>query len=133
MKTFKNCEIPIDILGTAYVLHICPESKDPRFKDLNCSGFCDYSTKELFVSNYKDTGMPNANISVGNLPYIIKKAIRHELVHAFLYESGLGEDWEHKEFGQEETVVDWIARQLDKMYIAVQKIFQELDQYEEDI
>ena len=41
--------------------------------------------------------------------------IRHELIHAFMDESGFGDCFEHKDFGQEETVVDWFAYQMPKI------------------
>ena len=130
MKTYKECTIPVNILGTPYKLIICPDDKDHRFKDLNCAGFCDYSVKKLVISNF--TGSTDKNVSIEDVRYIIRKAILHEMVHAYFYESGLGEDWEHKEFGQEETVVDWIARQLIKMNTTMNYIFNELEKYEEE-
>lgn len=113
MKTYKECDILTTILGTEYTVHIWPESKEQRFQELNCDGFCDPTTKELFISNYIDS---NKKINVSDPLYAIRHTIRHEMVHAFMYESGLGEDWEHGDVGQEETVVDWIARQIDKMH-----------------
>lgn len=127
MKTYKTSDISVNILGTEYTLHICPDSKDKRFEQLNCDGFCDYSTKELFVSNFTDN-LINREISVSNPRYIIQNAIRHEMVHAFLFESGLGSDWEHKTFGQEETTVDWIAKQLEKMHEAYQSVLPKLEE-----
>lgn len=129
MKTYKTSDISVNILGTEYTLHICPDSKDKRFEQLNCDGFCDYSTKELFVSNYKDN-LANREISVYDPRYIIRNAIRHEMVHAFLFESGLGCDWEHKTFGHEETTVDWIAKQLEKMHEAYQSVLPKLEDEE---
>ena len=61
--------------------------------------------------------------NVGNLTHpdvYMKKTLRHEIVHAFMFESGLGYNWEHGSIGQEETVVDWIAIQLPKIYAAAE-------------
>ena len=127
MKTYKECDISVSILGTEYTLHVCPDSKDKRFEQLNCDGFCDYSTKELFVSNFTGN-LVNREISVSDPRYIIRNAIRHEMVHAFLFESGLGCDWEHKTFGHEETTVDWIAKQLPNMYETYLKILHDLEE-----
>ena len=44
-----------------------------------------------------------------------KKVLRHEIIHAFLYESGLHENWTHPQYGHDETYVDWIALQFDKL------------------
>ena len=51
-----------------------------------------------------------------------KKGLRHELVHAFMYESGLAENWEHKNFGQEETVVDWVTIRFPKLLEIFKKV-----------
>ena len=54
----------------------------------------------------------------------MKKQLRHEIVHAFLSESGLQSNLEHNQrFGHEETMVDWIAIQFPKML----EVFKELD------
>lgn len=39
-----------------------------------------------------------------------------------MFESGLAENWEHKNFGQEETVVDWMAIQLPKIIKVIQEV-----------
>ena len=132
MKTYKECEITVDILGTPYTIIICPENSDKRFKQLNCGGFCDYSSKKLYISNY--VGLEDdKDPYVDDCQYIIQKAIMHEMVHAYFYESGLGEDWEHKQYGQEETVVDWIARQLSKMHETAEIIFEKIHPYKIEI
>ena len=47
-----------------------------------------------------------------------KLAIRHELIHAFIFESGL---WTAFDWVCEE-MVDWTAHQLNKMYVATNNI-----------
>ena len=44
-----------------------------------------------------------------------KKVMRHEIIHAFLFESGLQENFKHDEYGHDETFIDWIAVQFPKM------------------
>ena len=46
-----------------------------------------------------------------------KKNVRHELVHAFLFECGLAEN---SNWAQNEELVDWIAIQGPKIYKAWQ-------------
>ena len=47
----------------------------------------------------------------------MKKQLRHEIIHAFLAESGLQTNFEHcRQFGHDETMVDWIAIQFPKIY-----------------
>lgn len=47
----------------------------------------------------------------------VKRIIRHEIIHAFMFESGLGFNFEHKPFGQDETMIDWFAIQYPKIKI----------------
>lgn len=53
----------------------------------------------------------------------VKRIIRHEIIHAFMFESGLGFNFEHKPFGQDETMIDWFAIQYPK----IKKIFRLMD------
>lgn len=51
-----------------------------------------------------------------------KQCLRHEIIHAFMFESGLGANWEHKPIGHEETTVDWIAAQFPKLLEVFEKV-----------
>ena len=44
-----------------------------------------------------------------NFQEAVPKIIRHEIIHAYLYESGLDS------YAEDETIVDWIAAQFPKM------------------
>jgi hypothetical protein len=60
--------------------------------------------------------------SVDNLEPYCKKVLRHEIIHAFMYESGLWENSHDVEgWAQNEEMTDWIAIQFPKM----QKAFEE--------
>lgn len=108
MDTRKfRVDMNISILGTLYHVVTRTEAEDAELKD--CDGYTDYRGKQIALRQETDT--------LDRLDYL-KKVIRHEIVHAFLYESGLAENWEHKNYGQEETVVDWIAIQHNKMHNA---------------
>ena len=73
----------IDVLGAEYTLTVIRGSKEPRLKD--CDGFCDETTKEMLVENYEDSkGEPNCK---QNLLVQTNKVKRHEIIHAFLFES----------------------------------------------
>ena len=99
------------ILGTEYTIVYEP------FEEKDGDGFCDYTSKEIHIRNN------NVN-EVGNFEWLQKKQLRHELIHAFLCESGLESNYEHyKQYGHEETMVDWIAIQFPKIL----NVFQELD------
>ena len=100
----------IDILGTKYKV-----AKEV-FKDADEDGYCDYTSKEICIrkDNYYD---------VGNFNYLQQKQLRHEIIHAFLAESGLQSNFKHPdEFGHDETMVYWIAIQWHK----IEKVFNQL-------
>lgn len=101
--------LKIDVLGAKYDLRTVPKGKDPYLED--CDGYCDYTTKQIVVIDYKSGKVGE----IKNDSFYVKQIKRHEIIHAFFFESGLGANWEHKPFGQEETTVDWIARQFPKM------------------
>ena len=65
--------------------------------------------------------------NLGNVEDFIayqKQTLRHEIIHAFMNESGLQDSWQHaQQFGHDETTVDWFAIQSPKIY----KVFNELD------
>lgn len=102
----------INILGTEYTVNIVEEHK--KIDNIRL-GFTDFSTKEIIVGklSYDEEN------SIENLEYFQNKILRHEIVHAFLYESGLNEntDW-----AENEEIVDWIAIQFPKL----NKLFKEL-------
>ena len=110
----------INILGTKYTIYKDVETeKEPRLKENY--GFCDYCTKEIYIS--KDTKLED-EYSMKNLQDFENKVIRHEIIHAFLYESGLRENSNRIiAWAENEEMVDWIAIQSPKIF----KIFQELD------
>lgn len=100
-------EYNINVLGTVYHVGVVPSSQDPRLKE--CDGFCDKTSKLILVEDC------SSDCDLDCPEVYVNKVIRHELVHAFLFESGLAECWEHKKAGQEETTVDWIACMFPKL------------------
>ena len=99
----------INVLGTEY--SITQTHNDPRME--NIDGFCDETTKEIFMETYEgDDGKPGVKTK---LDVQRKKNVRHELVHAFLFECGLAEN---SPWAQNEELVDWIAIQGPKLYKA---------------
>ncbi len=103
----------VNILGTDYGVILNANTTDyPQLK--KSDGFTDFSIKKIVIADFeKDEN------TVDDIEWYKKKVLRHELVHAFIYESGLAEncDW-----ARNEVLTDWIAIQFEKMY----KVFQEL-------
>lgn len=111
----------VSVLGTEYRVIITTEEEDQRLK--GADGACDYYAKEILIRRNPDIWQKR--------PYI-EKVIRHEIIHAFMFESGLSINWEHKEFGQEETVVDWFAIQMNKIIEAVTDVYASITKEEND-
>lgn len=101
----------VNILGAQYEI-----IESDRVKDMNLEnndGYCDFSTKKIVIDTFKNT--PG---SMEDLEKYRKQVIRHELVHAFLFESGLdGSSWANNE-----EIVDWIAIQSEKLFNAFMEV-----------
>lgn len=110
-----NDAAKVNVLGTDYAIIQSNPSQNAYFDDVD--GFCDFTSHEVVYHPYPHDGtQPGWEYSdpcAAN-----KRILRHELVHAFLYESGLAED---SGWAMNESVVDWIARQFPKMLEAFQK------------
>ena len=103
----KNLLKVVTVLGVPYAIHEGTTVDFPALKD--CDGYCDTSTKEIVVSDMSESaGSPDAK---GDLARYQRKVIRHELVHAFLFESGLSVN----SWADNEEIVDWIAIQFPKL------------------
>jgi hypothetical protein len=100
----------VNVLGTDYTVEKFKRADDECLCD--CDGYCDKTSKRIVVAE-KDSVC-----NLDDFEHHQKKVLRHEIVHAFMFESGLAENWEHKNIGQEETVVDWFAIQGLKIYNA---------------
>ena len=105
----------INVLGAEYSVTVSNESKEPRLTDKD--GFCDETTHEIVADDYRESGESDLDAK-RNLKLQTKKVLRHEIVHAFLFESGLAEN---SPWAQNEELVDWIAIQGSKIYRAWQE------------
>lgn len=103
----------VNILGSEWKILFRGRNEDLKFA--SGDGYCDESTREIVVETY-ETAKDDAQVC-SDLQKIQRNVIRHELVHAFLFESGLGPC---SEWAQNEEMVDWIARQFPKLLKAFQ-------------
>ena len=101
----------VDVLGTMYQVIESNESIEPRLG--NVSGFCDQTVAQLVIHD-----MTNPSpMAKSDLEKFKRKVTRHELIHAFLYESGLADS---SEWATNEEMVDWFAYQFPKLMKAMQ-------------
>lgn len=95
----------VNVLGIDYeVMTNVSEDDDPKIVD--CDGYCDFTTKQIKIAE-----MIPDDRTYKDLKVYERRTIRHELIHAFLFESGL----DHNTWGRNEEIVDWIAIQFPKM------------------
>ena len=99
----------VDILGTKYEILQLNADKDPELRE--CDGYCDKTIKRIVITT------PSADCNLGDFEVYRRKILRHEIIHAFLFESGLHENFTHS-MGHDETYVDWIAVQYPKLKAA---------------
>ena len=104
----------INILGTDYTIFTnVSEHEKPFMK--NNDGVTDFTTKEIFIA-VLDDGDP---MNMQNMRVYEDRTIRHEIVHAILFESGLDHN---TKWARNEEIVDWIAIQTPKLFSMFEKI-----------
>lgn len=103
----------VHVLGEEYTLDFVHEEYDEGLK--TCDGYCDETIRHLSVKKYK-RGEPGEK---KRLELQEQKNHRHEIIHAFLFESGLAEN---SEWAQNEEMIDWFAIQAPKLVKAWQEV-----------
>ena len=111
--------VKVNILGTNYEIIFKSDSEEIRLKEN--WGFTDYHTKEIYIHDDIEKETDN---SCKNLIDFKNKVLRHEILHAFLYESGLRENsFKSYSWAENEEMVDWFAIQFPKIL----KVYKELN------
>lgn len=99
----------VNILGTEWTVKVVDELSNP-----DIDGLCCNYNKTIYLINPNNYGAYNSEEE-----YVrFKLIIRHEIIHAFVYESGI----DNIEAGDEQTT-DWLAYQFDK----IKKVFEMLE------
>lgn len=103
----------INILGQEYEVKIQNEEENPKLK--KADGVCEFYSKEIIVCDVQED-----EETFNNMQEYRNKVLRHEIIHAFIHESGLDvmSDW-----ARNEEMVDFFAYQIPK----IAKLFKELE------
>lgn len=105
----------VNILGSEWKVKYVNVKEDDALTDKD--GSCDRTTRTIVIA--EDSG----GSGFGDYKEYQRSVIRHEIIHAFLIESGLDNNWQHaNQFGHEETMVDWIAIQFPKIQEAFKTV-----------
>ncbi len=111
----------INILGTTYKIYLnVPSDKDPLLDGL--FGYTNFQEKKIVVADIRTIpGWESANdAAVGN---VFSCTVRHEVIHAFLAESGLnGSANPANCWALNEEMVDWFAIQFPKILETFEKL-----------
>lgn len=117
-----NYPIKVNILGKEYTIEKHTYQDDHELEELG--GFCRYIVPEIVIGDLR------THPSIGNseksevLEAMEKETIRHEIIHAFLNESGIGQNAFVSDipWTQNEEMIDWFALQMPKIFKVCEEI-----------
>lgn len=114
-----NCKV--NVLGQDYSVVMIPYGSDAMFVGSDMQGYTDTTDHSIILQDFTTVS------DMGDPLVLVGRIVRHELVHAFLEESGLSDNWTHQD-GQDETIVDWIAIQWPKIDAAIHTVMAALNE-----
>lgn len=113
----------VNILGTEYRIEIHKVSEDSFMEEKGLAGYCEEENKLIVVVDMSEEKYFAGMDEKAQETYR-KKTLRHEIMHAFLNESGLSDSSNRFDsaWAKNEEMVDWFAIQSPKIF----KVFVEL-------
>lgn len=113
----------IDILGTEYRIEIHKVSEDSYMKEKDLAGYCEEENKLIVVADMSEEKYFVGMDEKAQETYR-KKTLRHEIMHAFLNESGLSDSSNRFDgaWAKNEEMVDWLAIQAPKIFSTFKKM-----------
>lgn len=111
----------VNILGTDYNIHFVDEFPDYLSEvGENACGLCNRHDRDIWIKRCNDKDMTEAGRERCD-----KDVLRHEIIHAYLSESGLSANASHcyGSWAENEEMVDWFAIQSPKIF----QTFKEVD------
>lgn len=105
-------ELKTTILGEEWTIKIGSEIDFPYLKSVD--GYTDSSVRQIVISSMEENeGKEGAKL---DLKQYQKQVLRHEIIHAFLFESGLDSNTgQYNAWATNEEMVDWMAMQFPKI------------------
>lgn len=110
----------LSILGTKYEIIRRNYTDDSFFEKGECVAYCDKMEKQVVLCNAK-THPSYKDDTEASCAKVEKVNLRHEIVHAFLCESGLDSNSgriTNIGWAENEEMIDWIALQAPKLIAA---------------
>jgi len=107
----EEMTVQVNILGAMWTIKDGTEEEYPGL--VGCDGYTDSSIRTIVVEKMLDNLDP---LVKQDLSSYRKTVMRHEIIHAFLFESGLeGCSADAENWAMNEEMVDWIAIQFPKI------------------
>ena len=106
----------INILGTEYKLITRKISEDECLKRNNFAGYCAEHLHEIVIADMSEEEY-FVDMTEEEKEAYRKSVLRHEIIHAYLNESGLSADAMNSNgsWAKNEEMVDWMAIQFPKI------------------
>lgn len=107
----------ISVLGTEYRIETHKVSEDEWLEKKHLAGYCGEESKLIVVADMSEKeyfdGMDEKEQEIYR-----KKTLRHEIIHAFLNESGLSDSASVPggAWAKHEEMIDWFAIQSPKIF-----------------
>ena len=113
----------IDILGTEYRIETHKVSEDSYMEGKGLAGYCEEENKLIVVADMSE-GKYFVGMDEKAQETYRKKTLRHEIIHAFLNESGLSDSSNRFDgaWAKNEEMVDWFSIQAPKIFSAFKKM-----------
>lgn len=114
-KTQPTCMV--SILGTEYSVYLYVSERDDVILK-EADGYTDKTSHKIVIAD------KNVESDLDDYAAHTKNVLRHEIIHAFLFESGLGSCaiWHTDDQEHPEQLVDWMAAQFPKILKAFQTV-----------
>lgn len=104
----------VNIMGVLWKI-VLRKKRDDEYLEAVC-GYCDNTIKTIVIRKFHTVSKPH---ECADLQELERSTLRHEIVHAFMFESGLANDsFASKCWAKNEEMIDWIAQQHQKIHAA---------------
>lgn len=106
----------VNVLGTVYTIETHKVSEDEYMQKNHLAGYCCEESKLIVIADMSEKEY-FADMDEREQEIYRKKTLRHELIHAFLNESGLSDSASVPagSWAKHEEMVDWFAIQFPKI------------------
>ena len=96
----------VNVLGTVYAIETRKWNDDRKLHE--ALGYVEQYSKKIILKDI----FPDC-MTVEDVDQLRREVARHEIVHAFFFESGMSE------WAEDETLVEWVAVMLPKLAAAM--------------